>query len=1057
MKTSITSSLLPLFLALAMTDAQGQVATSASGTALPAAATAATLPAPTAWRVVDRGSAHKTWQRETYAWGPDGQVVVQAHTYKELASGMHYKKNGKWLEAQELIEPYSAGAIAQHGQHQAIFGNNLNSAAAITVQMPNGKQLAINPLGLAFYDRSTGNSLWIGQIRDSQGEMISAHQVLYPNAFGGSVTADVRYTYKRGGVEQDIILRTRLADEETPEALGLNPQTTDLEVITEFPGAPKATVQDHSAARHPSLDQDISWGSMFLGHGKAFDLGDRGLDLTAVSVVKRYVTDQQGRTLLLERVRWQDIEKRLAALPAQASMERQNPSVLEAKAGFLHDGTTLHRAGAETGAAHVAARSLVAKTLKLPKTPATRPVNGPMKMASVKPSGQGLVLDYVLLDNTTPSPFTFEGGTTYLIGDGGLNLSDTTTFEGGTCIKYISDPTELQLWGPAVCQATTGRPIIMTSQNDDTVGEPISVGGPLYVLGAFSMCAWGYDVEMEHLRVCYADSGIHPTCETFRLKDTQFVNCYRPVCPEYVDCQLNNILMFNTVNAFWGGQYTVEASHLTLDGCQQFTDGWDDSSDDNITITNSLLINISAFGNAPVATNFTVQLASDAGIFQTAGAGSYYLATNSPYRGCGTTNIDPEWLADIQAKTTYPPVLYANVAFTSATNLGPQAPRDNAGSPGLGYHYDCLDYVLGGCDLYTNLTFSAGTSIGWYEDYGSGDFYGEPYALALNDGAVLTFAGNATQPCLVPLITMVQEGNGNCASYGWMAGFVLNGSGNPPIPQLSAQFTKWTGFPQWSCLRDFGDYGNVGMADSEIWAQGFTSYASSYYLTNCLVWRSTGGCWAGADAASVTCQNCTFFNGGLALCRYDGQSPSFWNIVNTTFDGTAFLTSDNLNGATNSTLFDHNAYNTDNLDWQNFDFGVGIPSAGTLETVGPDDVTVANGYNWQSSWFGDYYLPPGSPLIQQGSATADKLGLYHFTTQTNQAPETNSVVTIGYHYVATDAYGDPLDTNGDGIPDYIEDANGNGRVDSSEIGWNIPGDLGLQVIISRPRNGSSVP
>ena len=64
---------------------------------------------------------------------------------------------------------------------------------------------------------------------------------------------------------------------------------------------------------------------------------------------------------------------------------------------------------------------------------------------------------------------------------------------------------------------------------------------------------------------------------------------------------------------------------------------------------------------------------------------------------------------------------------------------------------------------------------------------------------------------------------------------------------------------------------------------------------------------------------------------------------------------------------------------------------------------------------------------------------------------------IGYHYVATDAYGNPLDSNGDGIPDYLEDVNGNGLVDSGEIGWNVVGDLGLKVLITRPKNGGILP
>ena len=64
--------------------------------------------------------------------------------------------------------------------------------------------------------------------------------------------------------------------------------------------------------------------------------------------------------------------------------------------------------------------------------------------------------------------------------------------------------------------------------------------------------------------------------------------------------------------------------------------------------------------------------------------------------------------------------------------------------------------------------------------------------------------------------------------------------------------------------------------------------------------------------------------------------------------------------------------------------------------------------------------------------------LDYFTTQINQAPETNAVVDIGYHYVATDAYGNPLDSNGDGIPDYLEDPIGNGLDNPGETPWAWP-------------------
>ena len=74
-----------------------------------------------------------------------------------------------------------------------------------------------------------------------------------------------------------------------------------------------------------------------------------------------------------------------------------------------------------------------------------------------------------------------------------------------------------------------------------------------------------------------------------------------------------------------------------------------------------------------------------------------------------------------------------------------------------------------------------------------------------------------------------------------------------------------------------------------------------------------------------------------------------------------------------------------------------------------------------------------------------------------QIKETNSIVDISYHYVATDANGKPIDTDSDGTPDYIEDANGNGTVDSGETDWQSATDLGLKVIITRPRDGSTLP
>ena len=122
-------------------------------------------------------------------------------------------------------------------------------------------------------------------------------------------------------------------------------------------------------------------------------------------------------------------------------------------------------------------------------------------------------------------------------------------------------------------------------------------------------------------------------------------------------------------------------------------------------------------------------------------------------------------------------------------------------------------------------------------------------------------------------------------------------------------------------------------------------------------------------------------------------------------------------------------------------------------------IFLTNSPSYQSGALGSYYYPTGYRLIQAGDRSAASVppGLYHYTTVTtaNNVDGTNTV-SIGLHYVGVDANGNPLDTNGDGIPDYLQDANGNGKIDSGETSWtNI--DLGLQVWITEPANNSKLP
>jgi hypothetical protein len=81
-------------------------------------------------------------------------------------------------------------------------------------------------------------------------------------------------------------------------------------------------------------------------------------------------------------------------------------------------------------------------------------------------------------------------------------------------------------------------------------------------------------------------------------------------------------------------------------------------------------------------------------------------------------------------------------------------------------------------------------------------------------------------------------------------------------------------------------------------------------------------------------------------------------------------------------------------------------------TGGNDKTNLAA--NFLSGPLGPYYYPASggtntlAALLNAGSRGADQAGLYHYTTQINQAKETNSIVEIGFHYV-------PVEPSDDGL------------------------------------------
>src|SRR5580704_9589195 len=163
------------------------------------------------------------------------------------------------------------------------------------------------------------------ETHDSIGLLLSSsNQVLYTNAFT-DFEADVRYTHRRNGFEQDVILRSQPP---FPATYGLNPQTTLLQIWTEFLNPPEpplsptqvaAPIHNRGAVGQQTLfDESIDFGAMQIGRGSAFSIQGQTNQFGAVPVGKKWV-QAQGRTFLVEEVLLNSVAQDLETLPATRS------------------------------------------------------------------------------------------------------------------------------------------------------------------------------------------------------------------------------------------------------------------------------------------------------------------------------------------------------------------------------------------------------------------------------------------------------------------------------------------------------------------------------------------------------------------------------------------------------------------------------------------------------------------------------------------------------------------------------------------------------------------
>lgn len=992
-----------------------------------AKATAAGRGEATVYSETSRGPNHKVWERIEYEPTYDGKLAAHRHSYQELATGMHYRERDQWLESEEKIEilPNNAGAVASKGPHKVIFPSEIK-AGIIELQTPEGQWLRSRVWGLAYFDASSGESILLAEVQESEGQLVGDNIVRYPNAFT-DILADIRYTYTRAGFEQDVVLREQPP---APAAFGLNPQTTRLQVLTEFVEAPRPI--ENAQQLGDLADKTLGFGVMSIGPGKAFSIDAAGAAAGHVPVVKDW-QPIDGRPFLIEEVRYEDVSIQLRELPPAPKYE--GASLLRRGQGK----TVL--AGLRKIMPKKYAKLAPGKTLK--------------RMVKAAPdSSPSFVMDYVTL--SSQADFTFKGDTTHYI-SGTVNLTGTTTIEGGSVIKFANS-TSAKISTPApVCNTDAYRMSCFTSMHDNSIGEAISgsSGSPAPTVATYLEIAGAGSAALKYLRFAYASNSIAHTSFSGDLNPiwhSQFFKCGAAVqaapssgtgSVELRNCLLAQcgIGLRNTSSTY--AQH-LRGENLTLDQVTNLitTAAANGSS---LYLTNCLLT--AGGGISPVqgSTNLenSVWLAGSAGVFQIVGGGNYYLTNSSTNRNVGGTNINADLLTELRNKTTYPPIAYTNTTFTAPATFNPQAQRDSD-TPDLGYHYDPLDYIFGGCHANSNLTFTAGTAVGWFRTSSGYTHAGQ--GLHLGDKQIGTFSGTASAPCYWARLTTVQE-NDRTAGYG--TGGITGWAANlANASTLQARFTRFSMMAgDGNHMRDDNGWFIARVQDSEFYNGGAGGYVISMYFTNCLISRMYLAQVDGNGPCGVVLRNCTMIGNLLQLVPSSSYASTY-KIWDCAFDQTTFQFSGPAASSTYA-KYDYNAYTNATRP---FPSGVS----------GPNDVVASGGFNWQGGALGNYYLPSSSGLIDVGSVTAPNIGLYHYTTQTNGVnyKEGTSLVDIGYHYVEVDMSGVPLDEDLDGTPDYLEDADGDGVVGSGETDWAYgagAADNGLRVMITEPKRNANLP
>jgi hypothetical protein len=588
---------------------------------------------------VQSGPNSKVWQSTFLSTDASGNVTTNVQSYTELATGICYLSNGQYVDSVEQVDPVPGGAQAVQGRYQVQWALNAKTpGGAVNVTTADGKQLASTVFGLAYYDVASGSNVAIAGLTNCNGAIVAPNQVLYAGAFS-NLNADVLYTHTKAGMSQDIVLHQAPLP---PDTYGLSDATTILQVYTEFftPPQPQITAVTNG---NITDDQILDFGDMKMGPGQALFLNAQNQSLTTGSVTKQWVQINNG-TFLIESIPYQSISNELQQLPHASNLKPNRASIRRLAfqpanpAGAPVKGSTPMKLARAEGSvliwgAHAPSRVVVgalaghilssysllmecedaiaeggrwrhamARVLPEDGSQATPLLKlGHCRAATGQPR---LTLDYELLSSS--ANLTLQGDTTYLV-TSLVNITGTTTIEGGTVVKYTNSFSAEIATTNIVCLTAAYSPGVFTSMNDNSVGTVISnsSGAPARNTAAyinFGTLGTASSFVFTNLRCSYAGEAISGIgnakgLSSITIWDCQFINCddacYLVPGNVTVPIYVYNALFFKCAYGLNGSVLGVTAENITADQVGTFCSGSGSSVNSVFTSVTNIAVTLS--------------------------------------------------------------------------------------------------------------------------------------------------------------------------------------------------------------------------------------------------------------------------------------------------------------------------------------------------------------------------------------------------------------------------------------------------------------------------------